>query len=582
AQPIDAALHALVRLDVEFGPRVPPGSAGANAILSPDGRRLAFATFGSDGKTHLFARWLDRSNASELAGTEGAYAPFFSPDGQWIGFFANGKLKKIPADGGAATPLCDAPLGRGASWGEDGGIVLTPDLQSRLLRISSSGGNAPVPVTAFGPGEISHRWPQILPGGKAVIFTSLTAANFAAFDEATIQVVSLQNGQRKTLLQGGSYGRYLASGHMLYVRNGTAFAVPFDVDRLETRGTPVPVLEGVANVPNSGAAQLDVSAGGTLVYESGTDQRQTIQWLDATGKLEPLLAKPAFYLWIRFSPDGSRLVYRVVEGASNHLWIYDWQRGTETRLTTDSTIHNSPTWSADGRYIAYQGEGGVFFIAADGAGKPLPLFKAPNSPYPESFSADGRWLAFSAPNPVSGDMDIWTAPLADAGHELRAGTPEPFVHTLALERDAAFSPDGRWLAYTSTESGTYQAYVRAFPGTPFGSGSRWQISNTGGLQPLWSQNGHELFYRSTDNRIMVVTYATRGDAFVAEKPRVWAERQVWAAGAGGVLDIAPDGKRFAVLIPAAATGPDAQESRHHVTLVLNFFDELRRLLPVKK
>jgi len=266
AESAETKPQSVVRVDFDLGPKIPLGTTGSNVVFSPDGLRLAFATLGQDGKAHLFTRRLDQSKATELPDTDGATSPFFSPDGQWIGFFAPGKLKKTLVDGGTVTTLCDAPLGRGASWGEDGNIIFTPDVQTRLLRVPSAGGGAPTPLTEFHGGEISHRWPQVLPGGKAVLFTALTAANFAAFDDASIEVISLADGHVKTLLNGGSYGRYLASGHLLYVRNGTAFAMPFDLGRLEVLGKPVAVVEQVAYASTGGAAQLDVSANGALVY----------------------------------------------------------------------------------------------------------------------------------------------------------------------------------------------------------------------------------------------------------------------------------------------------------------------------
>jgi Tol biopolymer transport system component len=579
AQSVNPVPQPLIRLELDLGSSAPSSNGGANVVLTSDGARLAFTTAGPDGKTHLFTRRLDQPAATELANTEGAYAPFFSPDGQWIGFFAPGKLKKVPVNGGAVTALCDVPIGRGASWGDDGNIVLAPDVQTRLLRVPASGGGVPAPVTEFHGGEISHRWPQVLPGGKAVLFTALTAANFAAFDEANIEVLSLTNGQTKTLHRGGSYGRYLASGHLLWVRNGTAFAIPFDLDRLEVRGTPVPVLEQVTYVPTGGSAQLDVSRNGTLVYQSGqTDEtRQTIHWLDATGRLESLRAKPAFYRWLRFSPDGKRLVYRVSEGSGTDLWVYDLQRGIETRLTTDAAIHNSPTWTADGRFIAYQAEGGMFLISAEG-GKPRLLMEAQNTPFPESFTSDGKRLAFSVSNPLTGDLDIWTVPLEGTGEAMRAGKPEPFVQTPAHERDAAFSPDGRWLAYMSTESGSYEIYVSAFDAPTSGGGTKRQLSNGGGFNPVWSRKGGELFYRSADNRIMVVSYSIRGQSFEAEKPKAWSKGRVFLAATDIMqgFDLTPDGKRFAVLQPVEH--PASQDTRHHVTLVLNFLEEHRRLL----
>jgi serine/threonine-protein kinase len=569
----------LVRVDLDLGPSGTVGYLGSNVTFSPDGVRMAFATRGADGASHLFVRRLDQSNSVELANTDGALAPFFSPDGQWVGFVAGGKLRKISVDGGASTTLCDAPNARGASWGTDGTIIVTTDVQTPLLQIPASGGYAPTPLTKFMNGEISHRWPQVLPGGRAVLFTALTAANFAAFDEATIQVMTLPNGTPKTVLKGGSYGRYVASGHLVYVRNGTLFAVPFDSARLETRGTPVPVLEGVTYFPTGGTALFDVSPNGLLVYEAGSTARQTIQWLDASGNIEALLDKPGSYTWPRLSPDGQRLIYRLADGPRTDIWLYDWRRGTDTRLTSDSGIHNSPAWSADGRYVAYQAEGGIFWTAADGGGKPRLLVESANTPFPESFSTDGRWLALSLSNPTSGDLDIWTVPLTGAGDTLRAGKPETFVHTPGNDRNAAFSPDGRWLAYDSSESGAYEVYVRPFPATSAPTATEYRISNGGGFNARWSRTGRELFY-SVNNRIMVVTYTTHDAVFVPDRPRVWSEREVLATTVMPTFDLSPESERMVVLIPAASqNGP---ETRHHVKLVLNFFDELRRIAPLTR
>ena len=489
-----------VHVDLDLGPNAPQRGLGANVVLSTDGRRLVFATVGTDGMTHLFVRRLDEPKSTQLTDTDGASAPFFAPDGQWVGFFAQGKVKKVSVDGGTVTVLCDAPNPRGASWGDDGNIVFAPDVQTPLFRVSASGGDTPVPLTTFSPGEVSHRWPQVLPGAKVVLFTALTAANFAAFDQANIEAMVLPGGSRKTLHKGGSYGRYLVNGDLLYARNATVFSVPLDIKQLETRGTPVPVLEQVAYVPTGGAAQFDVSLTGELAYETGSIDTATIQWVDGAGKVEPLLDKPGNYTWPRLSPDGNRLVYRLSEGLKTDLWSYDWRRGTNTRLTTDTAIHNSPAWSLDGRHIAYQGEGGVFWIAAEG-GTPRLLIQADNTPYPESFSPDGRWLAMSVPNPKRGDLDIWIAPLTGEGDMLQAGKPEVFADTKGNERNATFSPDGHWLAYESSESGRYEIYVRAFSGTPAGETAKWQISSGGGSNPRWSKSGRELFYGANDRVI---------------------------------------------------------------------------------
>jgi serine/threonine-protein kinase len=566
-----------VHVEVELGQRMSLREMGANVVLSSDGGRIAFAT-STQGVSHLLTRRLDESHANELAGTDGATAPFFSPDGQWIGFFSEGKLKKISINGGAPITLCDAPNPRGASWTQDGTIILTTDVQTPLLRIPASGGYAPTTLTTFASGEISNRWPQVLPDGKAVLFTALTAANFAAFDEANIKVMTLPNGTPKTVLKGGSYGRYLSSGHLVYVRNGTVFAIPFDIARLEVHGTPVPVIEGVSYVPTGGSAQLDVSVTGLLAYERGAIPTQTIQWLDASGHTDPLVTTPGSYTWPRLSPDGTRLLYRLAQGPRTDIWLHDVGRGTDARLTTDGGIHNSPVWSADGRFVAYQAEGGLFWIAADAAGKPRRLIEATNTPFPESFSADGRWLAYSVSNPVSGDLDIWAVPLTGEGEALHAGEPKPLIRTSGNDRNAAFSPDGRWLAYDSSESGVYEVYVRPFPQPTERPEMKWRVSTAGGFNARWSRNGRELFY-SVNNRLMVATYTSHDDMFVAETPRLWSAREVFAISVMPTFDLSPDSQRVAVDIPTAPATPP--ETGHHVTLVLNFFDELRKTVPLR-
>ena len=316
-RPVEQPLKPLVRLDVDLGPDVSLGSLGslfeANAIISPDGTRLVYVS-----QNRLFTRPLDRSKATELAGTEQAFAPFFSPDSQWVAFFAAGHLKKISVEGGAAITLCDAQLGGGGgSWGEDGNIIADLSAVSGgLWRIPSSGG-APLRVSDLAPGESVHRWPQILPGGKAVLFTA-NSFSITNFDVASIEVMSLADHRRKTLVRGGTFGRYSPSGHLLYMNRGTLFAVPFDLQKLEIHGTPVPVLDQVAYSPLSGAAQLDFSQSGTLVYHAGERTGLfTVQWLDAAGKTQPLLAKPGIYQRPSLSPDGRRLAQEVAEGAGS-------------------------------------------------------------------------------------------------------------------------------------------------------------------------------------------------------------------------------------------------------------------------
>jgi serine/threonine-protein kinase len=571
-----AELKPLVRLDVDLGAEVSlTDRQGIDAILSPDGTRLVYGS-----QSRLFTRRLDQPKATELAGTEGAHDPFFSPDGQWVGFFAGAKLKKISAEGGAAVALCDtAPNERGGSWGEDGNIIVALTSTSFLSRISSAGGT-PAPVTEFDRqrGEVTHRWPQILPGDKAVLFTTHTST--VGFDTGNIDVMTLADHRRKTLVRGGTYGRYLATsngaGHLVYVNGGTLFAVPFDLDRLDVRGTPVPVLGEVAYDTAFGAAQFDFSRTGTLVYRSGAGSGlMTVQWLDGAGKTQPLLGKPGAYGRPHLSPDGRRRALELRDESNNDIWVYEWQRDTMTRLTFGGGV-TSPIWSPDGRYIVFQTRGGLAWTRSDGAGKPQSLTQSKNVQYAVSFSPDGTRLAFYELS--AGSEDIWTLPLTESNEAgLRAAKPEPFLPAPSHNRYPAFSPDGRWVAYASNDSGTLQVYVRAFPE----KAGRWQISNGGGVYPQWSRNGRELFFETLDSHIMVAAYTVKGDSFKADKPQVWSERQlVNSAGASWNFDLAPDGKRVVALMPAEAR--EAQQSQNHVIFLENFSDELRRKVPASK
>jgi Tol biopolymer transport system component len=564
-RPIEQSLQPLVRLDVDLGPDVSLGSqAGADEIISPDGTRLVYVSQG-----RLFTRRLDQADATELAGTEGAFAPFFSPNGQWVAFFTTGKLQKISVEGGSAIILCNAVNAKGGSWGEDGNIIAALNGVGGLSRIPSAGG-PPAPVTDLQNGEATHRWPQILPGGKAVLFT----VSAAAFDTANIDVVSLADRRTKTLVRGGTFGRYLPSGHLVYVNRGTLFAVPFDLDQLEVRGTAVPVLDQVGYNAAQGSAQLDFSQSGTLIYRTGGavgGGLLTVAWLDGAGKAQPLLAKPGAYSNPSLSPDGLRLAVGVAEGSGTDIWVYDWQRDTMTRLTFSRTAQ-TPVWSPDGRYIAFRTNAGevLSVMRSDGSGQPQPLTQNKNLQIPWSFTPDGKRLAFFEQDSGTG-FDLWTEPLERDGAGLRAGKPEVFLQTQADERHPTFSPDGRWLAYSSDESGTFQVYVRAFPD----KGGKWQISNSGGVYAMWSRNGHELFFETLDNHIMVAAYTVKGDSFVADKPRVWSEKQL-----GGIVnaiknvDLAPDGKRVVALMPVETA--EAQKAQNQVIFLDNFFDEVRR------
>jgi hypothetical protein len=382
-------------------------------------------------------------------------------------------------------------------------------------------------------------------------------------------VATLPDGRRKKLHRGAAWSRYLPSGHLIYLHRGSLFAMPFHLDRLEPAGTPVPVLEGVSQSTLSGVARFDFSLTGTAVYEKGGGEQDkvTIQWLDSAGKTAPLLAKPGIYTSPRLSPDGRLLALSETTGGNYDVWVYDLQRDTMTRLTFDPQRDEYPVWTPDGRHIVYLAGTAMAMIRADGAGKPQPLTESRQVQRPFSFTPDGKRLAF-----VEG-WDLWTLPLEGGPDQTRAGKPEPFLKSRFQERSPAFSADGKWLAYESNETGRAEIFVRSFPD----SGAKWQISSGGGAMPVFSRNGRELFYRTFDSRIMVTPYRVSGGSFVADKPRLWSEKRFTTTGFFPNFDPAPDGKRFAVLMPGADSGE--QKPRSQVTFLFNFFDELRRKVP---
>jgi eukaryotic-like serine/threonine-protein kinase len=563
------ALLPLVSLDLDLraDPALPQG--GGWAILSPDGSRLVYASMG-----RLWTRRLDQPEATELPGTEAIYPPFFSPDGQWIAFAAQGKLKKISIEGGAPIVLCDAPFLQGGSWGTDGNIIANLGVGG-LSRLPSSGG-MPTPVTELEIGESAHFFPQILPGGAAVLFTSGDVVG--QVDKFRIEVVTLADRHRRILVQGGTYGRYLAAsngaGYLTYVSQGTLYAVPFDLKALEVRGTPVPMLERIDYSTQLGYAWYSVSQTGALLYRSGEmgPGGNVVAWVDAAGQTQPLLAKTGVYQSPRLSPDGQRLAVVVEQDGAEDIWIYDLQRDTLSRLTSGGAL--SPVWTPDGRYIVFGSlASGMFWTRADGSRKPQPLNQSKNIQFPNAFTPDGKRLVFVQVDPKNGP-GLWTLPIENDGTGLRSGKPQVFLATPFLEGQASFSPDGRWLAYYSGQSGAREVYVRSFPD----NGGEWQISNGGGSSPIWSRSGHALFYRTSDNQIMVANYTAQGDSFVSGKPRVWS--RIANVGRSGNFDLAPDGKRIAVIMPGDAGG--GQPAGSHATLALNFFDELRRRVSAGK
>jgi len=531
---------------------------GTGVALSPDGTRLVYAAW-RESRGQLDVRPLDRMEAQPIPGTEGGYGAFFSTDGRWIGFFAGENLKKVSLSGGAPLTLCSAGGPRGASWGSDDMIIFAPSARGGLWKVSALGG-APQVLTALSveQGERTHRWPEILPGGKAVLFT-MGKADITWFDDARIEVLRLDTGERRTLIEGGMNARYIPTGHLVYARAGSLLAAPFDLGRLEVTGSPTPVLEDVRTSPGFGGGGFSLSREGTLVYVPGgppnLDRR--IVWVDRNGRQGQPVIENVRGFAPRISPEGQRVAVNM-EGATNHVWVQDFSRGTLTRLTF-AWSNEVPIWTPDGKRLAFSSDAdnpvpNLYWQAADGSQPAERLTTSQNEQRPGSFSPDGKVLAFSELRPSTG-WDIW---MLDIEGERKA---RPFLSQPFNEYQPMFSPDGRWLAYQSNQSGRAEIYVQPFPGP----GAKHQISAEGGWQPTWARHGRELFYRNGDK--MMAVAVTTGPGFEASKPRVLFEIPRFED-----YDVAPDG-RFLM------TQSEPRSPPRQLNLVLNWAEEVKRRVP---
>jgi len=568
------------RPESRFTITLPPGEqlagldSGPAVALSPDGTHLAYVAR-QGGTQQLHLRALDSLEARPIPGTEEGVNPFFSPNGQEVGFFARGKLKKISLTAGTALTLGNSEYPGGASWGNQGMIAFAPTTVSALLQVPDAGGT-PQPLTRFESGDAAHRWPEFLPGGKAVLFAAgPTATNWT---NAQLAVQLVGTGGRRNLGQGGTQPRYATSGHLVYAQGGSLMAMPFDPQRLTATGAAVPVVEGVLQSPSTGAAQYSISAAGSLVYVPGSVQatQSRLVWVNRNGAEQPLAAPVRAYRNPRLSPDGRRVATTIDEKESN-LWLYDLSRETLTRLTFGGNYNSASAWTPDGKRIAFQsnreGPRNVFWQLADGSGGLERLTTSEHNQVPMSWSPDGQLLAFLDVTPTTG-YDIWVLQMGDPSPSSGQGRKaQPFLRTQFNEGAARFSPEGRWLAYVSDESGRDEIYVQPFPGP----GGKWQISTEGGTEPVWNPNGRELFYRSGD-KMMAVDIATQ-PSFAAGKPRVLFQGQyVPSPTTPSNYDVAPDGQRFLMLKPSE----QAQAAPTQINVVLNWFEELKQKVPTGK
>ena len=546
------------------------------SAISPDGTRIAFnAGLGGAAAQAFYLRSFAELESKRIKDVLSGGAPFFSPDGRWVGFITNSApfvIGKIALSGGAPITICPHDAFAGATWADGDIIYWVDDNPGGLTSVAVAGGQPKeVGKVDFAKGERQHKFPCALPGGKTVLLT-VTTADISTFDEARIVAFSPQTGQRKVLLEGGTHPRY-SSGYLLYTHDGKILAVRFDPERLEVQGQPFTALEGIQMSRNTGVANFDVSASGDLIYISGICDGgvRTLVWVDRNGKAEPVPLAAKSYLHPRLSPDDRRLAIEV-EGPSHDLYVYDFDRAVLANITTDGVSH-WPLWSPDGTQLGYRsgpmGHFTLWQVPADRSRAPQQVPATGVAQSAESWSPDGRTILYTAAG--QGIPASIVAARLDGDHQAELVDKQK-----TAEGSPKFSPDGHWLAYCSNESGKPQVYVQAFPGP----GAKIQISNDGGTDPVWKRTGGELYYRNGDSMMAIAVSTT--PAFKAGRPQeLWkghySHGMSSSCGPPGATssnyDVTTDAKRFLMI---KDEDQDRATSRQ-IVVVQSWADELRRL-----
>ncbi len=543
------------------------GTTAGPPVLSPDGLRIAFVAKNADGKQLLWIQPLNSAVAQPMPGTEGATYPFWSADSRYVAFFAAGKLNKVDASGGPPQGLCDAPSGRGGTWGTTGTIVFGPDTSSGLARVDAAGGTRAA-LTTPDAKEISHRWPDFLPDGNHFLYF----AHGSTSADSGIYLAALDSKERKLLLRNDSNAIYAAPGYLLFVRDNTLLAQRFNLRSLALEGEAKPVADHVAVNTDIWHGTMTTSANGELLYQHGAaGGGSQLVWYDAAGKQgEPVLPDIADYYNPALSPDASKLAFELENNGVADIWVLDLSRHTKTRLTFGPQYSSSPIWWPDGKSIVFSygasaSGNSLYRQNADGTGSKEKLLETPGiTDIPFSVSPDGRYIAYMRRDPKSASgFDIWALPMfPDKSGDQK---PFPLVATNFSDVTPSFSPDSKWLAYANNETGRMEVYVQPFPS---GAG-RWQVSTAGGATPNWRKDGKELFFILPDGQIMAVGVSQNGASVQLGAPHALFKAAT-VSGPNGPYTVSADGKKFVMntVLPQSITEP--------LTLITNWPADLKQ------
>ena len=538
--------------------------------LSPDGTRLVYAARVGSGNPQIYSRSLDQLDAVPIRGTDGARFAFFSPDGQWIGFNSlDGKLKKVPIGGGPVVTLSDSGFAMGATWLPDDSIIFRPFAGVSLFRVSAAGGKPEEFLKPDGKSEISLRWPEALPGGKAILFS--IERRSADFTSDAIGALRLDTRERRVLVEGGMHPHYISSGHLVFARGGEILAVPFDQRTLQVKGSPVPVIEGVLTSTAFAMAQFTASLGGSIAYMPGdvNQDKSTLVWVDRHGATQPVAAPKRNYEFPRLSPDGQQMAVRINGGSDpgQDIWLYQFARGTLSRFTSKANDAETPVWTSDGKRVAFAMTASdpsrqILWKLADGSAGQEVLVGSDRHLHLGGWTAKGDALVATATDTGK----VWILEMADKR------TLRPFLEAPYQIRAATISPDGRWLAYASNDTNRFEVYVQPFPNLS----GKYLISSDGGTEPIWAKNGRELFYRNGD-KMMAVAISEKDDRLEPGTPTLLFEGRFavsTVSGSDAWYDVSPDGKHFIML-----KTEDLPNGGGSINVVQDWINELKRLVP---